>query len=306
MEMHKVLIADNDFDSLRTLGQKLQSHGLEVVGASDGARAVMAARQFKPDVVVLDGLLSVLNGYEAAARLKDDPQTSTIPIIIISPFRVSAEDRQRGFVNLNRRFELKADAYLPKPVYPDELIQIMQSLFTNKQMSTERSIIKMLIMDDNPSDVRMIKSVLRNQDIVADFIESVAEAKQKIDQGQPDFVLLDIRLPQMSGLEVLEHLKASCPKAAAVIMTAYSSEEAILESLRLGVEGILLKPISSHELKVSINNALEKIRLQIENQELEKWLRMSAIQVVRMSEELSQYRQGISAEDTSRAAASSN
>lgn len=282
--MTKVLIAAASAEYLSLLRNAFENENYEVFDAKDGSEAIMLAKQRSPELVVTDAALAVMNGFEVVARLKEDPQTQKIPCIVISPIYISAKDIERGFIRLSKKYELSADTYIIKPVSRLELVQKTRRLLSNN-LAPESTPIKALIVDDNQSDIRLIKAALKHKNLEASYTVTGDDARERIKAERPDFTLLDLRLPQMSGLEILEFLKSELPMSAVVVMTAYSSEEAILESLRLGVDGILLKPVNSHELKLAINNALEKVRLRMENEELEKQLRNASRYIMDSYEE---------------------
>ena len=108
-----VLAADDDEDILELVRLRLSRSGYETVLARNGAEALEAARQRKPDVALLDVSMPAMTGYEVTAALKRDPITKDIPVILLTA-RAQTADVAKGF-------EAGADDYITKPFSPQAL-----------------------------------------------------------------------------------------------------------------------------------------------------------------------------------------
>jgi two-component system response regulator MtrA len=115
-----VLIADDDADILSLVRAVLERSGHEVVAASDGAEALASVRARKPDLVVLDIAMPEVDGLEVLRRLRADPTTSELPVVLLSA-RAQEADVERGFA-------IGASAYLKKPFSPRELSEHVAEL----------------------------------------------------------------------------------------------------------------------------------------------------------------------------------
>ena len=116
----KILIVEDDLESLKLLGLMLQSRGYQIVAAQNGAQALSKAESESPDLVLLDVMLPGMDGYEVARRLRANERTATIPIIMLTA-RGQVTDKVAGF-------EAGADEYLVKPVHPAELVTRIEAL----------------------------------------------------------------------------------------------------------------------------------------------------------------------------------
>ena len=110
----QVLVVEDEQDVAELLRYNLNRAGYDVMSAPNGADAVKMARDALPDVILLDVMVPQLNGWEVCRRLKSDPATQSIPIIMVTG-RVEEGDKVLGF-------ELGADDYVTKPFSPRELI----------------------------------------------------------------------------------------------------------------------------------------------------------------------------------------
>jgi DNA-binding response OmpR family regulator len=115
-----VLVADDDEDILLLVRTVLEREGYEVVATRDGAAAVAAALQRRPDLAVLDVSMPELDGLEVLRRLRTDVTTMDVPVVLLSA-RVQEEDVKRGF-------DTGANAYVQKPFSPRELSERVSEL----------------------------------------------------------------------------------------------------------------------------------------------------------------------------------
>ena len=116
----RVLVVDDDDVIRQLITVNLELEGFDVIPAVDGQDALDKVKDANPDVVTLDVMMPRVDGWEAAERLRDDPETSHLKLILLSA-RAQETDIQRGE-------RIGVDAYLTKPFDPDELIDIVRRL----------------------------------------------------------------------------------------------------------------------------------------------------------------------------------
>lgn len=116
----KVLVADDNDDIRDLLSARLSLRGFDVITAPDGKAALDAVHEHMPDVVVLDWVMPVIQGHELCVKLKTDPLTQAIPVMMLTA-RGEEEDRLLGM-------DLGADAYMIKPFDIDELEKTLRRL----------------------------------------------------------------------------------------------------------------------------------------------------------------------------------
>jgi DNA-binding response OmpR family regulator len=115
-----VLVIDDDPVIVKLLRVNFELEGFNVISAADGREGVEMARAERPDVVVSDIMMPVMNGLELVSTLKSDPDTADLPVLLLSA-KAQMADVQRGF-------ELGADDYVTKPFDPIELIDKVTAL----------------------------------------------------------------------------------------------------------------------------------------------------------------------------------
>ncbi len=116
----KVLVVDDDLDSLKLIGLMLQRNGYDVIAANTGGQALTKAASDQPDLIILDVMMPDMNGYEVCRRLRRNDVTKTIPIIMFTA-KTLIDDKVAGF-------EAGADDYLTKPTHPAELASRVRAI----------------------------------------------------------------------------------------------------------------------------------------------------------------------------------
>jgi DNA-binding response OmpR family regulator len=125
----KILLVDDEPDALEVLGFRLREAGFTPILAKDGARAITAARDERPALIVLDVMLPEVDGLEVCKILRRDPVTAAIPILMLTA-RAAEMDRVLGL-------ELGADDYVTKPFSPRELVLRIRKLLARAKASEE-------------------------------------------------------------------------------------------------------------------------------------------------------------------------
>lgn len=125
--MLKVLIADDNAEMLETLEQIFTFYQFDVIKAKDGAEAIKAAEKQIPDLVVLDGMMPVMDGFEACKALKSKSKTKEIPVVFLTANYIDVKDRVMGF-------ELGADDYILKPFNSKELVARCKTILQRHSM----------------------------------------------------------------------------------------------------------------------------------------------------------------------------
>ena len=125
----KILVVDDDLDTLRLVGIMLERQGYEILAASTGRQAISVAHASYPDLILLDLMMPDIDGLEVARELRAIPETQDIPIIMFTA-KAQLDDKLEGF-------DAGADAYLTKPTQPRELLaQVKAVLSRSKKART--------------------------------------------------------------------------------------------------------------------------------------------------------------------------
>ncbi len=133
----KVLIVDDDVQTLRLVGLMLERQGYKILAANSGNQALQMARTEQPDVIILDIMMPDMDGYEVIRRLRKDPETANLPILLFTA-KTDVDNKISGY-------EAGADDYLTKPIHPAELTAHLRSMLqrgkTRLSSSKERGYV---------------------------------------------------------------------------------------------------------------------------------------------------------------------
>jgi HAMP domain-containing protein/CheY-like chemotaxis protein/signal transduction histidine kinase len=260
-----LLVVEDDPHYARVLRDLAHDKGFKVLVASRGAEGLVLAREFRPSAVSLDVFLPDMLGWTVLNHLKQDPTTRHIPVQILT----MDEDRQHG---LSRG----AFAFLTKPTTPEGL----QAAFLRmKEYATPR-LKELLIVEDSPAEQLSIRELLGSDDIRISTVSTGAEALAAVSEKSFDCMVLDLRLPDMSGFEVLERLSET-PAAVDLPVVVFtgkdlsSDEDSRLHAL---ARSVVVKGVESPE-RLLDETALFLHRvvtnLPIEKQKMLEWLHSS-------------------------------
>jgi len=187
-----LLVVEDDPHYARVLCDLARDKGFKVLVALRGSEALALAREFHPTAVSLDVFLPDMLGWTVLNHLKQDPATRHIPVQMLT----LDEDRQHGLAR-------GAFAFVTKPTSPDEL---ESALLRIKQYAAPRRK-RLLIIEDNPAEQLSIRELLGHDDIDVIVASTGADALRLVSQESFDCVVLDLRLPDMTGFDILERLR---------------------------------------------------------------------------------------------------
>ncbi|HVA11604.1 MAG TPA: response regulator, partial [Stellaceae bacterium] len=187
-----LLIVEDDPHYARIMADLAHDKGLKVLVAMRGADALSLAREYKPYAVSLDVFLPDMLGWSVLGQLKQDPTTRHIPVQIVT----LDEDRQHGLAR-------GAFSFINKPTTPEGIEQALNKIKEYTQPRRKR----LLVIEDNPDEQLSIAELLGHDDIEIVSVETGAEALSVLRVQEVDCVVLDLRLPDMSGFELLERMR---------------------------------------------------------------------------------------------------
>lgn len=121
----KILLVDDDPDFIESTKIVLESKPYDIITAGNGDEGIKKARQEKPDLIILDVIMPVQDGFSAADALKKDAELSKIPVIMLTSF---ADKRGETSVSVSQGMALDAEDYIDKPVTPEVLLKRVERL----------------------------------------------------------------------------------------------------------------------------------------------------------------------------------
>jgi HAMP domain-containing protein/CheY-like chemotaxis protein/signal transduction histidine kinase len=188
-----LLILEDDPHYARVVADLARDNGFRVLVASRGADALALAREYKPTAISLDVFLPDMLGWTVLSQLKQDPETRHIPVQIVT----LEEDWRHGLAR-------GAFAFVTKPTTTEGLASALNRIKAFAEPRRKR----LLVVEDNPAEQLSISELLGHDDVDISIVGTGAEALDFLARGSADCMVLDLRLPDMTGFEVLERIAA--------------------------------------------------------------------------------------------------
>jgi two-component system cell cycle response regulator len=289
----RILVVDDIPANVRLLEVRLLAEYFEVLSASNGPDAIETCENGKVDVVLLDVMMPDMDGFEVCKRLKGDPATSHIPVVMITALD-QISDRVRGL-------EAGADDFLTKPVNDLQLMTRVKSLVRLKSLtdelrlraSTTRNIgieellsrdfatedakPRVLLIDERRSSVERIRKMLRDSaelDVATDPNVGFFQAAET----PYECVLVSTAFSNFDALRLCSQLRSlDRTRFLPIMLLADEGDESrILRGLELGINDYLIRPIDQQELTA-------RLRTQVRRKRYNDQLRASVAQTIEMA-----------------------
>ncbi|HEY3804054.1 MAG TPA: HAMP domain-containing protein [Kofleriaceae bacterium] len=229
-----LLVVEDDPHYARILLGIARNKGFKGVVASRGQQALALTREYLPTAVTLDVFLPDMLGWTVLNNLKLDPRTRHIPVQMLSV----EEERQHGLAH-------GAFSYLVKPATTGELEHAIERLSSYVAPHTKR----LLVIEDNDRERQSIVELLGHSDIEVEEVSTGAEALATLRARDFDCCVVDLRLPDMTGFELLEKLQAE-PALRAIPIVVFTGKELSADEerrLRDVAKSVVLKDVQSPE-----------------------------------------------------------
>lgn len=273
----RVLVVDDILANVKLLQAKLTAEYFEVITAMNGAEALEVAQRAMPDIVLLDVMMPGMDGFEVCRRLKANPATLHIPVIMVTALD-QPSDRINGL-------EAGADDFLTKPVNDTALFARVKSLVrlkmltdelrsrasTSERMGLIEDEIKLdalssisgeiLLVDDRTGSVERIKDALGDVHSVKVATDPQAALFVAAEQ-EWDLILVSLSLKEFDGLRLCSQLRSLDRTRNIPILIIVEPEDSgrMLRGLDIGMNDYIARPIDKNELKARVRTQLRQHR----------------------------------------------
>lgn len=273
----RILVVDDILANVRLLEAKLAAEYFEVVTAMNGVDALEAVQRSKPDIVLLDVMMPGIDGIEVCRRLKANPQTQHIPVIMITALD-QLEDRVRGL-------EAGADEFLTKPVNDVSLFCRIKSLVRLKMLSDElrarattgenmgllnpseaaedTSPGKVMVIDSRPQFIERVKSSLGNKHHVTAIQDPGAIPGFGEKDGKPaELIIVSLDNEDFDGLRICSQFKSleRTRQIPLLVIVSPEDQQRLMRALDMGVNDYLIRPVDKQELLARVNTQVRRSR----------------------------------------------
>ncbi|MGE5674396.1 MAG: response regulator [Mycobacterium leprae] len=245
----RVLVVDDDPDIVRLICLSLEQEGFRTLGTTTGEEALQIARANQIDAITLDLLMPGMHGLEVARRLKEDPVTREIPLVVVSAY---SKGHDRELVALG------VSGVIAKPIDEHKLLYTIGNLLGEKPDTGGRPSV--LVVDDDP-DVRTILGIILDKaGYAARMAVDGQEAFRMITAQRPDLLILDLMMPNLDGFQLVRLLRQRrwTQEIPLLVLTALDLTEGEKTLLRLGPTRHLTKgPALQDEIVARVRELLK-------------------------------------------------
>ncbi|MDT8447127.1 MAG: response regulator [bacterium] len=268
----RVLLVDDSAALRKILVLRLRKFGAEVFEAADGQEAISKLQANPVDLIISDVDMPEMDGLALAQRLKNDPATRQLPIILLSMLDSTAD--------LERGYQAGATTYLSKSVDDEELLKNIEEVFARVQRQRESLV---LVVDDSLTMLKLVETGLAKAGFNVLTAKNGAEALDLLAQHQPDIIVSDLDMPVMNGQEFLTQVLRSptWSQIPFMIMSANSEKSIMRELVHKGAASYMVKPFNIDQFIMTVERLLsEQFRLLLkerERLELERTSMLSTI-----------------------------
>jgi two-component system cell cycle response regulator len=272
----RILVVDDNPLNVKLLAAKLAKDYYFVSTAENGTRALQMAAADQPDLILLDIMMPEIDGFEVCKRLKADPATVHIPVVMVTALSDTA-DRVHGL-------EVGADDFLTKPINDIALMARVRSLLRLKMIMDEwrlreataaqfafpaaaedSSAItqdngRILLLEDNPDDHQAVTRTLSSIGLSASDADTVDGAIEVAQTGSYDLMMASLDLQNDDGLFLVAQLRArEATRTLPILLMANDGEiDRVARGLDLGANDYLLRPLEGSELIARVRTQLRQ------------------------------------------------
>lgn len=247
MNRRKVLVVDDDDEVRQVLSEQLRQHGYEVGEAADGLSAWMKIRQNAPHAVLLDLAMPRLGGLETLKAIRAfNPSIVTVIVTGLA----DPETRQRALA-------LGAVAVLDKPVGWPQLEKAL-----GRSADWTPAPPRVLVVDDDAEVRDFLQEMLVSHGFEVATASNGDLALQELARLAPDVVLLDVVMPGLNGVEILQAIGTLAPRVKVIIVSGEATPVQRMRTLALGAFDYVFKPVNVAHLLQSIDVAVGMKQLE--------------------------------------------
>lgn len=242
----RVLLIDDDMTLTAQMQVVLSANGIQVESASDSATARMMLAHNPPQLILLDLMLPDEDGFKLLEDL--NAEFSSIPVLIMT-----SRDQLSDRVAVAR---LGGRAFLQKPVAPEQLFQAMMQVLEVQQHSD----YQVLIVDDDPQICSIVRTLLEPWGVRVTALSDPRSFWAVLEHSAPDLLILDIEMPNFSGLELAQVVRNDMRWSGLPILflSAHRDTETVRQVFTVGADDYVSKPIVDAELIARVLNRLER------------------------------------------------
>ncbi len=252
MEKPVVLIIEDDEFIQAQLARTVKKEGYTVLTASSGDEGLEVFEEKKPHIILSDMKMPGLSGLEVLHRVKrTSPQTQFILTTAYGELDNVIFALQQGAID-----------YIKKPIDLDTLLIALGRAEEQLEQQSQNKNPTILLVEDDSDARRALKRVIDKEPgwQVTDAVDG-EQAMELFNSQKFDIILLDLNMPKKDGLTTLKEMREQTEDFATIVLTGYGDEDNAIQAMRAGAFNFIKKPIDIDQMFVSIDKAMEKLKL---------------------------------------------
>jgi CheY-like chemotaxis protein len=248
--MIKILAVDDEQGICNLIKDAFAPIGFTVLSANNGQDALRIVNKEKPRLVFLDIRMMGMSGLEVLREIKTIDRT--IKVVMLTVMADEATKRKAK--------ELGADDFVTKPFMSEHLEEVARKEIAELMKERQIEKPKILVVDDE-EDVRtrLVNLIARHFSCEVDKAANGQEALQKLKNNKFDLVVMDIKMPGLSGIDVIREAIKFTPQTQFLAISGYDSNEVADEALRAGAVDFIHKPQTVGGIERKVKDILKKI-----------------------------------------------
>lgn len=269
-----VLVVDDLAPNLKLLEAKLTAEYYDVITATNGFEAIEQAQTNHPDIILLDVMMPGMDGFETCKKLKADPKTSHIPVVMVTALN-EPSDRVRGL-------ESGADDFLTKPINDTALFARVSSLVRLKIMIDELRLRDQTNLQlgeaasdsDNDERFRNARILVVDDDIIqgeqvidnleqhhqATLLDDVETTVAQADAGGYDLIIVSTQMIDADGLRICSQLRSqeATRHVPLLMLVDEDDQHSLIKGLEMGINDYIISPIDFNELTARVRTQIKR------------------------------------------------
>lgn len=276
----RVLVVDDILPNVKLLEAKLKAEFYDVLTATSGQEALDLLENNLPDIILLDVMMPGMDGFEVCRRIKDNPKTAHIPVVMVTAL-TDTTDRVKGL-------QAGADDFLSKPLNDVALLARVRSLVRLKMTVDEwrarestasqlgmteedQSVMTqpveeahILVIEDQSFESDKFIDTLKTDSDVVTVVTSGAEAMKLITQSDYDLLAISLNLQNEDGLRLCSYVRSTERTRSVPILMIGTDEDMprIAHGLEIGAHDYILRPVDRNELLARVRTQVRRKRFQ--------------------------------------------
>jgi len=204
---HNIMVVDDNEIDRQEMTRIIQKEGLSAIVAENGPDCMALIKRFLPDVLVLDLMMPGMDGFEVLERLREEPETVSLPVVVVTAKDLTAQDRKRLSGNVASVLEKSGTTSTRLLREIKRLLLEMENGETRAESGRPEIRDKILLVEDNEAGVIQVRTILQEEGYGVDVARNGQEALDYVQHTIPNGIILDLMMPEVDGFEVLEQIR---------------------------------------------------------------------------------------------------